>query len=171
MQTSNNGYALTAPSQNSSLLYRHWYRTQILKYNNQYHEANLIFELVLQAIIKDPNIPHQIFWEMGNLYKGEPSEDEMMGTLNWVKSLTRANSFGPNKSIVSINVNTDSRVCYFCIPLPLLDKKLALYALDRATPVAPVVHRRNENNLAAQIQQKLSQHSANLFGVGEMLMN
>jgi hypothetical protein len=166
----NSGYALTIPTASSSLLYRLWYKAQILKYAGEYEEANKIFMLVFAELIKNPEIPHEVFWEMGNLYKGDPTDDEMQGILSWVTTLTRAGVFGPNKSIISVNVTIDNRVCYFCIPLPLLDKKTALYALEKATPVPPVIHKRSENSLAASIQMKLTQHSINIFGGAEMLV-
>jgi hypothetical protein len=167
----NSSYALAVPTASSSLLYRLWYKAQILKYAGNYDEANKIFNLVFQEIIKNPEIPHEVFWEMGNLYKGDPTQEEMNGILSWATTLTRAGVFGPNKSIISVNITTDNRVCYFCIPLPLLDKKTALYALEKATPVPPVVHKRNENSLAAMIQNKLTSNPMNMiFGDAEMLV-
>lgn len=173
MKKIESGYALAVPNSNSSWLYRAWYQVQILKYSSEYEKANEIFNIVFKELIKNPSIPHQVFWEMGNFYKGEATQAEMQGKLNWATNNVRAGTFGNNKSIISVNVTTDNRVCYFCIPLPKLDKKTALYALEKAIPVPPVVHKRSENSLATSIQKRLTKHNVrnnNMFAEAEMLV-
>jgi hypothetical protein len=149
-------YAVEHPDENSSLAFRLWYKAQQHKYravndgstdNEEYNKANRDFLLIMTLLMNSPTpVDCQIVWEMGNFYnqyrEEEYTEEELENVKKWVIGLTRFDRLEYNKSIISLNITEGKHKYYFCIPLIKMLKHIALYALENAIPVKPILHAR-----------------------------
>lgn len=143
-------YALNPPDEFSTLAFRLWYQTQLFKYSKEYNKANKLFRTILSSILDNPeSIKHDIFWEMGNYYDEDMDNEEIQFLKDWLiqQIEEEIQDFGED-SIISFKLyDGNSKELYFCIPISLLDPDLAIKALNKATPIQPIIHSRDYNKV------------------------
>jgi hypothetical protein len=118
---------------------------------------NQTFMDILRKIIADVDIPAIIFWEMGNFYdvNRNYSDEDLENIKSWAISKIAQDQLGPNKSLVSLKVFVQGKHLYFCIPLPLLDRELAVEALSRAKPIQSHSHQRSPERLNSLYENQI----------------
>ncbi|MGL4758528.1 MAG: hypothetical protein ACRCXZ_04280 [Patescibacteria group bacterium] len=112
-------------------------------------QINQTFILIIKKILADPDKSAVLYWEMGNFFdpSKEQNEEDMNKKRLWAIDKIKKDQLGPNKSLISMNVLVQGRKLYFCIPLPLLEKEVAIKALEIAQPIPSHNHSRKPEKI------------------------